>query len=189
MGVNWIRQACEGVSRGLPWRGQLGGGGVAGCGRPGLSLADRTLEELVSKGQAGSRQRKNRRQGYSAWGLTKSAPQVGRGWAGRIRGKCGGQPGLCRGWILSQASPDGVNECINASCLLSVYKHFLNAPSHDLLQVEDQVLGVSWVLYELIEFTHSSNHYATRVWSTCCLPNPAGETSGSKITLWSLPTD
>lgn len=47
MGLNWIRQACEGVSRGLPWRGQLQG--VSGCGRPRLTLADRTLEELVSK--------------------------------------------------------------------------------------------------------------------------------------------
>lgn len=47
MGLNWIRQACEGVSRGLPRRGQLQG--VAGCGRPHLSLADRTLEEQVSK--------------------------------------------------------------------------------------------------------------------------------------------
>ena len=144
------------------------------------------------KGQAGSRQKKIRRQGYSARGLTKSGPQVGRGWAGRTRGKsraCGGQPGLCRGWILSQASPDGMNECINAPCLVSVCNHFLKAPSRDLLQVEDQVLGVPWVLYELTELTHSSNHHSTCVWSTCCLPNPAGETSGSKITSWSLPAD
>lgn len=49
----------------------------------------------------------------------------------------------------SASFPDGMNECINASCLLSVCKHFLKAPSRDLLQVEDQVLGAPWVLYEL----------------------------------------
>ena len=64
-----------------------------------------------------------------------------------------------------------MNECINASCLLSVCKHFLKAPSHDLLQVQDQVLRVPWVLYELIELTHSSNHHSTCVFAKPCWRN------------------
>ena len=60
MGPNWVRQARERVKGGLPWRGQLQG--VAGCGRPSLTLVDRRLKELVSKdrqeidrGKAGGR--------------------------------------------------------------------------------------------------------------------------------------
>ena len=87
MGLNWIRQACEGVSRGLPWRGQLQG--VSGCGRPRLTLADRTLEELVSKDRQEVGRRKSGGRGVLHGGSQSQGPRWGGAGPAGPGGKAG----------------------------------------------------------------------------------------------------
>lgn len=91
-----------------------------------LHPGDRTLEGVIPKGQAGSRQKKIRRQGILHGAQKVRAPGgEGLGWQDQGE-KQGVQPGLgrCLGSSAEASSDGAANECTNALRLLSVCKHF-----------------------------------------------------------------